>query len=96
MTVIMEERWSWMLFQQDTAFFLSVLCGGVAQYTLDFELEPPEIALVSEGGAEAITALAREVQREPSKFESRNIRTFENTPGVSDATRVWREEHAAS
>jgi hypothetical protein len=92
MTVIMEGRWSWMLFQDDTAFFLSVLCGGVAQYTLDFKLEQAEIGLMRTGGSEAITALAREVQHEPSTFERRNIRTFEDMPDVISATRLWREK----
>jgi hypothetical protein len=84
-----------MLFQEDERLFLSVLCGTVAQYNIDFELLPHEAIVVSTRPTEAALILARKVFASPEPFSARQIQGFEHIAGVADATNAWRQSHAA-
>jgi hypothetical protein len=42
MRVLDEEKWSWMLFAEGDAHYLSVACGSVAIFLIDIELTSDE------------------------------------------------------
>ena len=44
MEVIAEKSWNWMLFADGERLLLSVVCGSVGIYEMDFELTGDEVA----------------------------------------------------
>lgn len=90
MKVLAEETWSWMLFEHEGAWFLSVLCGTVGLYTVDFRLSEDEVARIETGGDAAVAELAREVAGQPSVYLARHIPDFGDFPGHDAALQVWR------
>lgn len=90
MKVLAEESWSWMLFEHDGAWFLSVLCGTVGLYTVDFQLSEAEVARIDAGGNAAVAELAREVAGQPSNYLARHVPDFSDFPGHDAALQVWR------
>lgn len=44
MQVVAEESGYWMLIEHEGALLLSVLCGGIAMYGIDFKLSETERA----------------------------------------------------
>lgn len=95
MKVVGEEPWSWMLYETDDASYLSVLCGGVAMYTVDFKLDDDERAQIAADGAAAASTIARAIQQSSTQFTARHIRDFNQMPGVESATKAWQAARRA-
>jgi hypothetical protein len=95
MKVVAEEPWAWMLFSnEDGALFLTVMCGSVGLYSVDFLLTDNEAARFSATGRSALEALARDVSYQPSKYEGRHIANFTDLPGRKEAVSSWRSQRA--
>ena len=43
MNAVALSAWSWTLYEEESQYFLSVLCGSVANYARDFELDSFEL-----------------------------------------------------
>ena len=97
MKVVAEEPWAWMLFSsEDAALYLTVMCGTVGLYSVDFRLGDSEAAEFSDAGRSAIEALARDVSYQSSMYQGRHIAHFTDLPGVKEAVSIWRSQGAES
>jgi hypothetical protein len=96
MKVLAEESWSWMLFEHDGAWFLSVLCGTVGLYSVDFRLSEAEVARIHASGNAAVAELAREVAGQPSSYLARHVPGFSDFPEHHVALQVRCSEGGAA
>jgi hypothetical protein len=85
-----------MLFQEGESLFLSVLCGGVAQFTVDILLTEAERARYQVEGRATISGIASAVCQSPGAFDFRRLVQFENMAGVEQATREWRNANSVA
>lgn len=90
MQVFAEETWSWMLIENEGAFILSVLCGGIAMYGIDFALSEPERASYEAQGRSYLVGLALEATCEPNRFLERRMPDIDSLPGLHEAIAAWR------
>jgi hypothetical protein len=95
MNVIAEKPWSWLLFEEEAKLLLSVVCGGVGVYDVDFELTGEEIASYRQGGSVYVDQLANSVRAKPAEFESRRLAGFLSRLEVGTAVDAWRKGHCA-
>lgn len=91
--VLAEETWAWMLYGDGARYFVSIVCGTVAVYTIDLELTVDEVAAFHREGAPFISRLALIVSSRPNEYRARHIARFDSVPGISDATKAWRRAH---
>lgn len=73
MEVIAEKPWSWMLFADGERRLLSVVCGGVGIYEIEFELTANEAAGYRQTGSAYLDELAGAARSTPSAFETRRL-----------------------
>jgi|JI8StandDraft_2_1071088.scaffolds.fasta_scaffold68698_3 hypothetical protein len=79
MKVIAQESWAWTLYRDESdALYLSVLCGTVGLFTIDFRLDEQEVAMVETAGDSAVQELASRVRSEPSSYSARHIDDFKS------------------
>jgi hypothetical protein len=95
MRVLAEEAWSWMLFGDGSDLYLSVLCGSVAQYAVDFRLSLAESEQFHHRGASYIADLAGSVRSGPGSFRERHIQSFDRLPSIKGAVGAWRTAKSA-
>jgi hypothetical protein len=95
MNVIAEKLWSWLLFEEEAKLLLSVVCGGVGVYDVDFELTGEEIASYRQGGSVCVDQLANLARTKPAEFESRRLAGFLSRTEVGAAVDAWRKGLAA-
>lgn len=76
MNPISQEAWSWTLYRDVDALYLSVLCGSVGLYTVDFRLTPEETARFDANGDSFIASLADTVRTSPDLYAQRRLRNF--------------------
>lgn len=93
MRVLDEETWTWMLFSEEKAYFISVVSGSVGIYTRDIELSPSEIEQYKLNGRAYISDLAKQINAHPTDFEPRHITLFEKRASVREAALEWRAKH---
>ncbi|HEY1137432.1 MAG TPA: hypothetical protein VGE64_08065 [Xanthomonadaceae bacterium] len=97
MKVVAEEPWAWMLFsERDGALFLSVLCGSVGLYSINFQLNEIETGSFTANDRSAVEALARDVSHHPSRYTRRHIADFTDLTGMKEAVSIWRSQHAGA
>ena len=97
MKVVAEEPWAWMLFSDEgVGLYLTVMCGTVGLYSVDFQLADDEAADFTTSGRSAIEALARDVSYQSSKYQGRHIAHFDDLPGIKQAVSAWRSQSAES
>lgn len=89
--VLEEAPWSWMLLGEGAELFLSVLCGTVAVYEIEFALTPEEAEGYAREGKAFLERLAGRVVRMPGEFRARHIPDFHDRPGVETAIAAWRK-----
>ena len=95
MKVVAEEPWAWMLFSdEEGALFLTVMCGSVGLYSVDFQLTDGEAASFATAGRSALESLARDVSYQSSKYQGRHIANFTDLPGIKGAVSIWRSQRA--
>jgi len=91
MKVVEEAPWSWMLLAEGAELFLSVVCGTVALYEIEFALNADEIAGYAREGKAYLERLAGHVMGTPGEFQARHIPEFHERPGVEEAIAAWRK-----
>ena len=91
MHVVEEAHWSWMLLAEGEKYVLSVVCGTVALYEIEFALTAEEIAAYRSDGRPSLEKLADRVMVSPSAFQARHIPDFHERPGVEEAIAAWRK-----
>lgn len=91
--VIAETTWSWMLFEHEGEYLLSVLCGSVAMYGREIQLDATERADYLEHGQDSIEKLARAIRNNPNAYQSRQIKDFHQRDDISQAAKAWRLKH---
>lgn len=91
MKVVEEAPWSWMLLAEGDEMFLSVVCGTVAIYEIEFALTPEEIEGYAREGRAFLERLAGRVIGVPGEFHARQIPDFHDRPGVEEAIAEWRK-----
>ena len=91
MHVVDEATWSWMLLAEGEEHVLSVICGTVAVYEIEFALDAEELAAYRRQGRPYIEKLADRVIISPSTFKARHIEDFHARPGVEAAIAAWRK-----
>jgi hypothetical protein len=83
-----------MLYRDADRCFLSVVCGTVGMFTIDFELSRDEVeSVLAPSGP---VHLARKVAGRPEAYRERHLPDFGVLPAVVESTRTWREAHAVS
>ncbi|MCW5698761.1 MAG: hypothetical protein KIT00_02855 [Rhodospirillales bacterium] len=85
-----EEPWSWMLYADGSARFLSVVCGTVGLYEIDLALDAEEVAQYGREGVAFIARLAAAVMSAPGDFQLRHLEDFHARPDVRAAITAWR------
>ncbi len=85
-----------MLLQDGAALFLSVVCGTVAMYEVEFALTAEEAEGYARGGNAYLEKLAERVIGMPGAFHGRHIPDFHDRPGVDDAVAAWRNAAEAA
>ena len=96
MKVLAEESWSWMLFEHEDGRFLSVLCGTVGLYSIEFRLSEVEVEAIAAGGKSSIAELARDVVSRPLDYQSRHMPGFRSLSGYEEALADWRRDEVSS
>lgn len=91
MEVIAEKTWDWMLFADGERLLLSVVCGGVGIYVIDFELTDDEAANFSCSGNSYIGQLAHKVRSTPDSFRTRRVSDLYGEEATAAVTK-WREK----
>ena len=77
MDTIESEHWSWALLKdKDSVFYLSVVCGSVGLYEINFKLTKGEVRLYKAGGTKYLKSLAQEVNNNTKFYMQRNIINF--------------------
>jgi hypothetical protein len=95
MRVIAEQPWNWLLFENDAKLLLSVVCGRVGVYDVDFELTGDEMTNYRQAGSGYIDQLANSVRAKPTAFDSRRLAGFLSKEEVRIAVDAWRESRVA-
>ena len=85
MRIIDEKPWSWILYEQDGEYFLSVMCGSVGLYTRDIILSVNETERYLSRGIDEIVEMAKVISFSPKKYKSRHITAFHEKLAVKNA-----------
>ena len=96
MNVLAEETWSWMLMEHEGHLLFTVLCGGIATYSIDFVLSESEQALYAQQGRSFLRHLAQEVTLTPDAYIPRRLQGSDSLPGLQVAVAAWRASNAAA
>ena len=92
MQVLSKENWSWTLYKNESAYYLSVICGSVGIYSIEIELSKEEILEFENVGIEYIKSLASMVRFNHKPFEKRSLPDFRSISGVKEAENKWCAE----
>jgi hypothetical protein len=92
MEVIAEKSWDWMLFADGDRLLLSVVCGGVGVYEMEFELSDDEAQSYRQTGCEYLDRLAGVVRSAPTSFEARRLFGLLSVGPAKLAVAQWRQK----
>ena len=67
---IMEEQWSFILYKANSSYYLTVICGEVGMYEVNFELNSKENQLIE--NKEEFIKFVHSIQANPSPYVYRN------------------------
>ena len=74
-----------------SVFYFSVVAGGVALYSIDFQLNEVEIETYSERGNVYLEELAESVRNDFASFRTRGMERFTTLLEIDKAVRNWRD-----
>jgi hypothetical protein len=94
MEVIAEQPWSWMLFANGGRRLLSVVCGGVGIYEIEFELTDDEVAVYGRSGNTYLDELAGAARSTPTAFETRRLSGLLSGAEATTAVAPWRKRQS--
>ena len=66
--------WSFTFYRFGSRYLISVVCGGVGLYDVEFELNATEVDAFAQDGNESITELAKRVSSSPDDYVDRKIK----------------------
>ena len=67
------EAWSFTFYRYGQHYLLSVVCGSVGLYELEFVLNQEEVDTFAQAGKSSIVGLAKRVMQKPSAYQHRKI-----------------------
>ena len=73
MTEIINKPWDYRFFEKNMKYYLFVMCGSVAVFEINIELNQDEIQLYKNLGNVYIDELAKKIQFSPSSYAERNL-----------------------
>lgn len=73
MKEVLKKQWSYTLYESDEGYALSVICGTVALYTIQVQLNEEEVDAFKVNGVDYIDSLVKTIQSEPDKFKDRGM-----------------------
>lgn len=95
MEVIAEKSWNWMLFADGERLLLSVVCGSVGIYEMDFELTEDEVAAYRRLEHPYLDQLAEAARSRPAAFGTRRLPAPLAGTEAAAAVAVWRQQQPA-
>ncbi len=69
MKIIINESWNYQLIKDAEQYKLSVLCGTVALYEIEYVLNDNQIILFEKNGKTFIDSLVKEIRENPKIIE---------------------------
>ncbi|MCQ2230169.1 MAG: hypothetical protein MJZ13_10565 [Bacteroidales bacterium] len=69
MKIIINESWNYQLIKDAEQYKLSVLCGTVALYEIEYILNDNQITLFKKNGKSFIDSLVKEIRENPQIIE---------------------------
>ncbi len=76
MVEIDRSRMSWILYQDQEQYFISVVCGSVGIFEVSIKLLPEEVESYLKEGKEFIERFAKDVRFSTKSFSHRAIQDF--------------------
>lgn len=73
MIEIINKPWDYRFFERNNKFYLYVMCGSVAVFEINIELNDDEKSLYEKVGVDYIDELAKKIQFAPSTYSARNL-----------------------
>lgn len=70
---IINKPWDYRFFEKNMKYYLFVMCGGVAVFKINIELNEDENILYKNLGIEYIDELVKKIQYSPSSYSERNL-----------------------
>jgi hypothetical protein len=77
MNIIAEMRWTYIVIENDGTFFIDVVCGTSAIFTVSIELNKEEVKL-SQSEPTYFEKLASAIRHNPDDFLNRRSKVAEN------------------
>jgi len=74
MIEIKYKPWEYKFFENNKKLYLSVVCGSVALFEINIELNEDEVLMYGEKGIDYIDELAKRIQISPSDYINRNLK----------------------
>lgn len=71
--ILLEEHYFYQFYEENDCYFLSVLCGTVAQFDITIQFTAEEMNNFLSKGKDYIIARATEIMDNPANFISRKI-----------------------
>lgn len=76
MNIIVEKPWNYTLYSSSQGFIISVVCGGIAVYELQFYLNNDEIKNMREN-TQYLDSLAEKVRENTQEYNKRSLNKTE-------------------
>jgi hypothetical protein len=73
MTEIVNKPWDYRFFEKNKNNYLFVMCGSVAVFEINIELNEDENLMYKDLGIDYIDQLAKKIQFSPSSYSERNL-----------------------
>lgn len=73
MNIIVDKQWDYSFYQEDSNYFVRVLCGGVGLYEFNIRLNEEELLKYNSIGITYIDELVRTIQNSAESYLDRNI-----------------------
>jgi hypothetical protein len=73
MIEIINKPWDYRFFENNMKYYLFVMCGSVAVFEINIELNKDESLLYKNLGNAYIDELAKKIQYSPSSYTGRNL-----------------------
>lgn len=78
MKEIINKPWNYKLLENNKKYYLSVMCGSVALFEINIELNNDELLMYHELGNSYIDSLVQKIQFNSSLYLDRNISNLDN------------------
>lgn len=73
MREIVKKQWDYTFIENNDKYYLLVMCGSVAVFEINIELNNEEVLHYKKNGIKYIDELAKKIQFSPSNYAERNL-----------------------